>query len=254
LFIPKSNTFLGKLLRLPLWLLPKWLVVPIIFGPAKGKKWIVGSADHSCWLGIYERHEIIQFTEIVRTLPKGAVFFDFGAHSGYFSLAAISTNHDVVIHAFEPSFRAEFLVEHIRLNSIKNIHLHRCAVGKEEAEVRFDGWSIIQKDSISNADLTKTISVKQISIDQEIHKGHLPYPNLIKMDIEGAERDALLGMKESISHSHPQIFLSLHTEQLKFDCLKLLEEIGYRYKQIDEEGNFQVYAWMKPDSLKKRNT
>ncbi|MFM8314525.1 MAG: hypothetical protein ACKOA8_09595, partial [Deltaproteobacteria bacterium] len=84
MLIPKSNTVAGKLLRLPLALLPKGLVVPIILGPAKGKRWITGSADHSCWLGIYEREEVNQFTEVVRALPKGAVIFDFGAHSGYF--------------------------------------------------------------------------------------------------------------------------------------------------------------------------
>jgi FkbM family methyltransferase len=244
LYIPRSNTVAGKLLRLPLMLLPKGLVVPILSGPARGKKWIASSGDHSFWLGFYERSEINHFTEVVKTLPKGAVIFDFGAHSGYFSVVASSVNPDVVIHAFEPSFRAEFLSKHLKLNSIKNIHLHRCAVGKEETEVRFDGWSVVPDNSLPNSDLQKTTFIKQVSIDKEIQKGHLPYPDLIKMDIEGAEGDALLGMKESITKSKPKMFLSLHTEKLQSDCLKLLKEIGYQYKRIDEGVFFQVYAWV----------
>jgi FkbM family methyltransferase len=240
----------GKILRFPLAFLPKRLVIPILFGPAKGKRWVVGSADHSCWLGIYERREVNQFSEVVRTLLKGSVIFDFGAHSGFYSLVASSINPDVVIHAFEPSFRADFLSEHIRLNSIKNIHLQRCAVGKENTEVKFDGWSVIRNNSSSNSNSGNEVFVKQIVIDQEIQNGHLPYPDLIKMDIEGAEGDALLGMKETLLKSQPKIFLSLHTRQLKTDCLKLLEDLGYRYKRIDDNGFFQVYAWMEPQSQK----
>ena len=233
-------------MRIPLALLPKGLVIPIVFGPAKRKRWIIGSSDHSCWLGIYERSEVNQFADVVRTLPKGAVIFDFGAHSGYFSLVAVSTNPDVVIHAFEPSFRNEFLAAHIRLNSIRNIHLHRCAVGREETDVSFNGYAIIQEDSINKSEFKEKGVVRQIAIDQEIQKGHLPYPDLIKMDIEGAEVEALLGMMETLSKSKPKIFLSMHSDQLRTDCLNLLERMGYQFKRIDEEGFLQMYAWVDP--------
>ena len=40
--IPISSV-LGRLLRLPLGLIPDGLVVPILQGPLKGKRWVTGS-------------------------------------------------------------------------------------------------------------------------------------------------------------------------------------------------------------------
>ena len=49
-----SNSFLGKILRFPLKFIPKNLAIFILQGKLRGKKWIVGSGNHGCWLGSYE--------------------------------------------------------------------------------------------------------------------------------------------------------------------------------------------------------
>ena len=40
-----SKNVLGKILRLPLRLVPKHAIVPILKGPLRGKRWIVGSGN-----------------------------------------------------------------------------------------------------------------------------------------------------------------------------------------------------------------
>lgn len=45
----------GRLLRLPLKLLPAGLTVPVLSGLNRGMKWKVGSSVHGCWLGFYEK-------------------------------------------------------------------------------------------------------------------------------------------------------------------------------------------------------
>ena len=49
-----DRRFFGRTLRLPLRLVPKSAVVPILQGPLRGKRWIAGSSTHGCWLGTYE--------------------------------------------------------------------------------------------------------------------------------------------------------------------------------------------------------
>lgn len=44
----------GRILRAPLRLVPSRATVPILQGRLRGKKWIVGSSTHGCWLGSYE--------------------------------------------------------------------------------------------------------------------------------------------------------------------------------------------------------
>ncbi len=49
-----DKSLFGKILRLPLRIIPAQTVMPIIQGKLKGKKWIVGASNHGCWLGSYE--------------------------------------------------------------------------------------------------------------------------------------------------------------------------------------------------------
>ena len=49
-----DNYLLGHILRLPLKLIPPGIVIPVLRGRLRGKKWIVGSSNHGCWLGCYE--------------------------------------------------------------------------------------------------------------------------------------------------------------------------------------------------------
>jgi hypothetical protein len=76
---------LGKIARLPLSLLPLGTVVRILRGPLRGKRWIIGSAMHRCWLGFFE-YEKQQ--EISRQVKPSGVFWDVGASVGFYSLLA----------------------------------------------------------------------------------------------------------------------------------------------------------------------
>jgi hypothetical protein len=90
----------GRALRLPLRLIPRSLVVPILQGPLRGARWIVGSATHGCWLGCYERAKQQGF---VRILAPGQVVYDLGANVGFYTLlAARRVGPTGEVHAFEP--------------------------------------------------------------------------------------------------------------------------------------------------------
>ena len=36
--------------------IPKETTLPVLSGPNRGKKWVVGSGDHGHWIGWYESH------------------------------------------------------------------------------------------------------------------------------------------------------------------------------------------------------
>jgi len=68
-----SDSIIGKFLRFPLKLLPQNMIVPIIQGKLRGKKWIVGSSNHGCWLGSYEYEKQVLFSKIVQEGSRGVV-------------------------------------------------------------------------------------------------------------------------------------------------------------------------------------
>ena len=73
-----TTSLLGKVLRFPLKFVPAEM--PILRGKSRGKKWIVRSASHSLWLGIFEPEERVVFE---RTVTKGSTVFDIGGNVGF---------------------------------------------------------------------------------------------------------------------------------------------------------------------------
>ncbi|MHB9011046.1 MAG: hypothetical protein ACYC49_02335 [Ignavibacteriaceae bacterium] len=77
------KSIIGRLIRLPLKLIPAKTVLPIMQGPLKGKKWIKGSSINGCWLGSYENDKQILFREYIK---EGMVVYDIGANAGFYTL------------------------------------------------------------------------------------------------------------------------------------------------------------------------
>jgi len=81
-----DKSLFGKVLRFPLRLLPAQTRMPIMQGRLKGKRWIVGSSNHGCWLGSYEFDKQHLFE---RTITQGSIVFDLGGHVGFYTLLVL---------------------------------------------------------------------------------------------------------------------------------------------------------------------
>lgn len=230
--ISKSNfkTPLGKILRFPLKLIPDRTVLPILQGPLKSKKWIKGSSVNGCWLGTYELDKQTLFG---KELKSGMIVYDVGANVGYYSLLASElTGTEGKVFSFEPlPENLSFLKMHISLNETENISVVEKAVSSKASKMKF---SISRNRSMNSLSNDGEIEVDVISLDEFIKQGN-PSPDLIKMDIEGAEYEALNGAKEILRNKKPVLFLATHSGELRTQCLKLLAEFGYTVTAIDNK-------------------
>jgi FkbM family methyltransferase len=225
-----SNTSLiGRLLRLPLRLIPRQTVVPILQGPLRGKKWIVGSGNHGYWLGSYELGKRALF---VKTIPPGGVVYDLGANVGYYTLlSAVLAGPRGRVFAFEPLPRnLEFLRRHLSLNRIDNATVIEAAVTDRGGTVRFEEDASTSKGRIG---AQGSLEVRSVALDELVARERMPRPDLLKIDIEGGEFLALQGARRILTESHPVIFLSTHSGKVHKECLAFLESLGYRIVPID---------------------
>ena len=224
------RTPVGKLLRLPLKLIPGKTILPIFQGPLKGKKWIKGSSINGCWLGTYELDKQILFSQYVKT---GMKVFDVGANVGYYSLlASVLTGVEGKVFSFEPvPSNINYLKKHITLNKLINVQVVSKAVSDKSAILRFEKG---KNNSVGRFAVNGDLEVETISLDEFINDGN-PSPDIIKMDIEGAEYDALVGAQEILKNKKPVIFLATHSSELRAKCLKLLTEHGYTILTIDNK-------------------
>jgi hypothetical protein len=66
-----------------------------------------------------------------------------------------------------------------------------------------------------------------VSLDDLVRRCVLPIPQVIKMDIEGAEAEALRGARSLLEQGSPIIFLATHGRDVHEQCVAFLESLGY---------------------------
>ncbi len=219
---------LGKLLRLPLKLIPEQTVLPIMQGVLKGKKWVKGSSINGCWLGTYEADKQIMFQNYIK---PGLIVYDIGANAGFYTLlTSVLTGNTGKVFAFEPVPKnCEYVKRHIKLNNLTNVTIIEKAVSDKSEKLKF---SLSTNPSMGHLSDSGEIEVETISLDQFVENGN-PKPDLIKMDIEGAELRALKGALKTLKGNKPVIFLATHNKEFHLGCIDLLKSIGYKLKPID---------------------
>lgn len=207
-----------------------WVLVPIAGGPLKGS-WIGLFTGSRFIKGSYGPDEAAHFQQLVK---PGDVVFDIGAHVGYFTmLAAHIVGTSGKVFAFEPlPVNLAYLKQHQRVNRLKNVEILPLAVGARQEEMTLDlrGGTGRGRLATGRAD---GLQVKVTSLDAMFDQGNLPGPDFIKMDIEGAECDALRGASRLLARYRPVILLSLHGEA-GHESKSILARLGYRLSQVDK--------------------
>lgn len=230
---------LNRFIRLPLRFIPQKARVPILSGRLRGYRWIVGSAPHGCWLGTYEPDTQRVFSNILR---KGDVVFDVGANAGFFTLLASKlvgpSGH---VFAFEPLPRnLEMLGQHLRMNRVTNVTVMPLALSSSSGVARF---STDGHPSMGGLSPRGEIEVEVATIDELARSGVIRAPTFIKMDIEGAEHDALRGGVDLLREAHLDLLLSTHGYQQHELCWALLASLGYALdlqRDGTADGNYVV--------------
>jgi FkbM family methyltransferase len=190
-----------------------------------------------------ERYRITHFGDEVEfmsmtlaEIQKGDVFYDIGACLGMYAIHAAKKGAQVTAFEPDPNYHRR-LRRNIKLNKLtREIKVINWAVSNRQDEIQLftdgiDGRSA----SLVMVGERGSVKVRTNSIDTALKSGELPAPDVIKMDIEGAEMLALQGMRELLTSSHAPrlVFVEIHPSFLeKFgssagECQRLFEEIGY---------------------------
>lgn len=207
-------------------------------GPLKGYSWSTASS-YEYILGNYEEPETVR--TFLSWLKPETVFYDLGGNAGFYALLANRFIQGGRVYSFEPSPAAQAVFQqHVKRNSRfihnNNIRLLPYALSDSEKQVEFSNDSIQQDGNtyitgspvFSNAGDFLTIPC--YSVDGLLQ---LKYdkPDVIKIDVEGAEYDVLKGAINTLQQYKPNILLATHDCHLpgvKDKCLQLLQQLGYR--------------------------
>lgn len=178
----------------------------------------------------------------VASLEPGNIVYDVGSYVGWYSIAALKRiGPEGRVFSFEPvPETAKWLRRHIELNQGESqVRVIEAACGHEfqfiSMPVRSDrlasGNGLF--DVHPRVDIPPTnIEVCIIPLDEFWQTSNLP-PDVIKIDVEGAEMWVLKGAQKILSTIRPTIFLEIHKFAWKFfntseeELLDFLSSLSY---------------------------
>jgi FkbM family methyltransferase len=172
-----------------------------------------------------------------RLLAEGDVFYDIGANVGFFALAgARRVGPAGAAYAFEPvPDNAAAIRASAELNGLANLEVVEKAAGRAAGRDRLLlvedlSWSHLESQGWHPRTLD-TLEIEIVSIDGLVAEGVLRPPQLVKIDVEGAEIDVLEGMRRTIEEHRPAIVCELHETAAAF--VETMEGLGYATSNLE---------------------
>jgi FkbM family methyltransferase len=143
-----------------------------------------------------------QYFEPFVALGKGEVFVDGGGFDGYTSEEFARRCPDYMgIHLFEPSQKT-LSVAKKKLAHLERVHFHALGLYDQRATLRFDADS----GSASRISETGGEAIEVACLDDAVGER----VTFIKLDLEGAEPEALSGSREHILTDHPKLAVAVY--------------------------------------------
>jgi FkbM family methyltransferase len=165
---------------------------------------------------------------------------------------------DGVVYGFEmDDVFFELLTRNIEENNCSNVEAFNVAVCDCTGVVKYrrdsnrysSGFRLRTDTTDENDDLM--VLVESVALDDFLQsKGVVP--DVIKVDVEGAEMDVLKGMRQTLQDHKPTLFLEVHPGYLPdfntsiAEILSLLVEFDYRVYEIENMRNQESDGQLAP--------
>ena len=212
--------------------------ITVAAGGAEGMKMELDlHLEKDYWLGTYETELQATVDDLIQ---PGWVAYDVGANIGFVTLLLAKKIGDTgKIFAFEAlSDNLERLNAHVEINGLApRVRVIPGAVAATSEPLRFlVGPSGAMGKAEGSAGRPEghreAIEVPGISLDDFIYREGNPPPQVIKMDIEGGEVLALLGMPRLLAEARPLILLELHGPEAARVSWETLTTAGYQISRM----------------------
>jgi FkbM family methyltransferase len=215
-------------------------------GVGKGLLFSPGGSNAGYLLGTSEPG--VQ-SAMLALLRPGMTFFDVGANVGFHSTLACRLIDPAQGHvvSFEPlSENIDRIEINARLNHFACVRVMQVALGLHDGEAKFLLSEISSRGSLETAGHAPsspagatTVQIRRL--DSLMRDAHLPPPDVMKIDVEGAEADVLAGAHETLMRYRPVLMIELHGTNAA--VASALEAIDYRASVLGRSGLIADVPW-----------
>lgn len=263
---PLYLTLLQKLIRLLLRFPPTaywvWKRMPHIrsyFSQSVGQERFVTQFEGSInfWVSLSDHIESQIFWQGVQEGDRGevkllksllapqSVFIDVGANIGAFSLMAARRLPQGKVHSFEPSpYHIKKLNSNLLLNRFNNIQIHPVALSSKLGPAKL--YFPKSKGSLENTGMASQFEfdvmsyriedIECVRLDDYLESYNISKVNIIKIDVEGAELDVLIGARQTIYRNRPHVLMEVNSDHLHRAGRNFYEVIDFW-----NSANYKIY-------------
>lgn len=171
-------------------------------------------------MGAWEREMVSVMEDILElTDPGGGVVVDIGANVGTHSI--YMSDHAATVHAVEPwPTVLDRMSAMLEKSSIDNVVIHPVGFAPEEGTMPFTippadnlGMGSFSNSMAEHRKLGKeTLELPLVVADEYLARKAVDHVDMVKIDIEGYEKGALLGMAKTLERDRPVIIIELNVE------------------------------------------
>lgn len=208
----------------------------IVQGVGRGLRFNAGGANLGYVLGTSEPDLQDAFR---RTIQPGMTMYDLGASVGFHSvLAARLVGESGFVYCFEPMSENVAQIEHnMRLNGTRNFAVHAVALWDSEGTAEFNVSKARTHGTLASIGKPSNHSgvrtVKLARLDDLVEREKLRPPDVMKIDIEGAETAALRGAQATLERHQPLVYVDIHGTNA--DVADFFDARGYRTWVLSSE-------------------
>lgn len=215
--------------------------VTISHGIGVGLRFNAGGANPGYALGTSE--PLVQDT-LKDLVKSGMVVYDIGANVGFFTvLLGRLVGARGAVYAFEPVAETAKATRHnAELNGFAHVTVIAAAVGRQQGTVKLalreeSTWAKFADEKSTGP----TMEVPLVAIDGLVDDGTIKPPQLIKIDVEGAELEVIEGMRRTLAAHRPIILCEMHGKNEAF--AKLMEELNYEVRAVETNEPLAGARW-----------
>lgn len=181
-----------------------------------------------------QMHEPPVSRELAERVRSAKVFADVGAHLGYYSCIAGVINPNLKLFLFEMNRNLISLIErNLMVNGLNDAEIVNQAVSDGAKTIGYTAGSTDAGLSMrAPGEDSDEITAETVSLDGYFAPRDV-MPDVIKIDVQGAEMEVLRGAKRIIREHCPVVFLEVHPKLLGAfgttpdDVYRFLIEHGY---------------------------
>ncbi len=211
---------------------------PLLWSTPLGEIW--GNADDQPALELAAREQLIEriYHNSTVAVETGDVVIDVGGHLGTFTRFSLDRGARVVI-VLEPEPRNIACFKRTFAAGLGRgeVVLIEAAAWHSTGVLRFSGEGLI-----GHVDGEGEMEVRAVTLDDIVAELALDRVDFIKMDIEGAELDALTGARQTIADFGPEMAISIYHRpghEREIPHLVLAARPGYRLDATEEFAYFR---------------